>query len=408
MDSFATFEQELQNVLNHLYDPPPFSASTERVQAVLGPASEEALRAALLQAIEKLKPAPDVPTTARSWRMYQLLSYRYVKRMTQEETAEQLGITPRHLRREQNMAVHILASALWQHNPLNPAAAGVGFDSAEAGIQAGQPDEQQDEWISQVKEDLTALQRSAPGMAAVVAETVAGVTGLVSVLTARYGVALISQAFPAGLSVAVHPSGLRQILVQSISELARHLRGGTITISAETRGEMVAIFLLGEPVDAAQALNDHLIRELLAIHKGTLEVSTEGEQRRMTLLLPSEQVTVLVVDDNTDLVHFYRRFVQGTRYQIVTLDEGRRTLKEIEALSPDLIVLDAMLPDVDGWELLAHLHAHPVMHAIPVILCSVVREEELAMVLGAALYLPKPVRRQQFLQALDEVSARFR
>jgi CheY-like chemotaxis protein len=62
-----------------------------------------------------------------------------------------------------------------------------------------------------------------------------------------------------------------------------------------------------------------------------------------------------------------------------------------------------MLPDVDGWELLTNLHEHHDTRSIPVIICSVVKRQELAAALGASLYLPKPVRRREFIQALDQV-----
>lgn len=399
MDAFTTFEQDLQNVLNHLYDP-AYSLPLESLRAALGTqqaAGSEGVRGVLLQAIEALKPAADVPLSARGWRIYNLLSCRYVRRMTQEETAEHLGITPRHLRREQNMAVHALASLLWEQRP----------GRAEVGEMTSLDETTASEWLLQVKDDLTALQRSAGGVSAEIGDTVSRVAGLVSVLTSRYGIALVVEPIQPGLLVAVHPSGLRQILMQTISELARHMSGGSIAVRAEPRGVTSAVIITGQPVAEAEIYQDHLIRELLAIHHGSIGLTRQGEALSIHISLPSERVNVLVVDDNTDLVHFYRRFVQGTRYNIITLDEGRRTLKEIEQLSPDVIVLDAMLPDVDGWELLAHLRANPATRSIPIILCSVVREEELALVLGATLYLPKPVRRQQFLQALDQASDRF-
>ena len=111
---------------------------------------------------------------------------------------------------------------------------------------------------------------------------------------------------------------------------------------------------------------------------------------------------MLVVDDNVDLVHVYRRYAVGTRYRIIHAPQGQRVFETIDASAPDIIVLDIMLPDVDGWELLANLHEHPATRSIPIVVCSVVREQELALALGATLYLPKPVERQQFLRALDQ------
>ena len=64
-----------------------------------------------------------------------------------------------------------------------------------------------------------------------------------------------------------------------------------------------------------------------------------------------------------------------------------------------------MLPDADGWELLTRLREHAATASTPIIICSVVRREELALALHATLYLAKPVRRQQFIQALEQVLA---
>jgi CheY-like chemotaxis protein len=71
-------------------------------------------------------------------------------------------------------------------------------------------------------------------------------------------------------------------------------------------------------------------------------------------------------------------------------------------------VLDVLLPDTDGWELLTYLHEHPATRALPILVASVVHGEELALALGATAYLSKPVRRQQFIQALDQARARDR
>jgi CheY-like chemotaxis protein len=114
------------------------------------------------------------------------------------------------------------------------------------------------------------------------------------------------------------------------------------------------------------------------------------------------RIIVLAVDDNPDMARFYRRSAEGTSYRIVHVAQGQEAFKTIEAIAPDIIVLDVMLPDVDGWQLLMHLHEHHATRSIPVIVCTVVREEELALSLGAALYLPKPVRPHEFIQALDQ------
>ena len=62
-----------------------------------------------------------------------------------------------------------------------------------------------------------------------------------------------------------------------------------------------------------------------------------------------------------------------------------------------------MLPDIDGWDLLTRLHENPDTRPLPVLICSVMREKELARALGARYFLSKPVQRQDFIVALDTV-----
>ena len=63
-----------------------------------------------------------------------------------------------------------------------------------------------------------------------------------------------------------------------------------------------------------------------------------------------------------------------------------------------------MLPDIDGWRLLMLLHENAETRTIPVIVCTVVREEGLALSLGATRYLAKPVGPRDFIETLNQVS----
>jgi len=388
MATFEAFEHDLQDTLNHLYD--PAYPSPETLYTVLDcdrQAGIAPVQAAILQAIDELKPQPEVPRAARSRRIYEVLSCRYLQKLTQEEAAERLGITPRHLRREQGEAVHALAQRLWQASQPQP---------------APQPGESPD-WLSQLKQELTALQKSAPGSVADVEATMSSVAELVTPITAKRGVRVQLGQVQRSVMAAIHPAGLRQLLVHSITEWSR-LLSGQVELSAEQVQDQVKITLTGEATTVGPLPDDTLIRELLAVYEGSANVRVDGNRLSLDIFLPpAAGIKVLVVDDNADLIHFYQRYVQGTPYLIVPLAEGTRLLEAVETVKPKAIVLDVMLPDIDGWELLTNLREHPATRSLPIIVCSVVREEELALALGAARYVPKPVRRQEFIQALDQV-----
>jgi CheY-like chemotaxis protein len=72
-------------------------------------------------------------------------------------------------------------------------------------------------------------------------------------------------------------------------------------------------------------------------------------------------------------------------------------------LQPDVIILDIMIPEMDGWQVLQTLHAAPATKAIPILVCSVFYDPDLALTLGAADVLKKPVRKEDLVSALKKL-----
>jgi CheY-like chemotaxis protein len=404
MTTLREFEQHLREALAHLYDPtfrPP-----EPLWAVMGCDPQqgvEAVQAVIVQAIKHFEPTPEIPSSARIRRFYELLSYRFIQGLTQEQTAEVLNLSLRHIRREQQRAVGVLARRLWEQKQIEILTM---TERSQNGVQLPGVTETEVEstaWRSQVRQELISLQKSAPGMVTEVKVAILSAAKLANALFPEHNVSLKVEPVQPNLAVMLHPSVLNQILITAIEKIAQPMSSGQITLQAKREDDQIKIVITGQPVAVEQPLYSDLIQEILNIVGGSSEVRTENERVSIELRLPSaHKITVLVVDDNADLVHFYRRYTTGTRYQIVHAAEGQRVFALIEDSPPDLIVLDVMLPDIDGWELLTQLREHPSTQATPIIVCSVVRREKLALALGAAMVVPKPVRYEQFIQALDQ------
>jgi len=404
METWDQFLQELADALPHLHDPdyrpPELLYTVTGCDPRDGPAP---VLSTIIGVIESLAPAADVPPRDRARRIYACLHARFVQHLTQDETAELLDMSPRHLRRAQREATYVLARQLWEHSLARDAGVSRAGDAASASsasttVAASQaPD-----WRAQLRADLASLQQATPGTIAQVEPTIGDVVNLEKVLVARHGLRLRAGQVHPGLTADVHPSALRQVLVMSISRLAGEMAAGEIVLDAEPAGEHVRITVSAAPWPSRDLPDGAAIAEVMAMLGGSAEGGQQGERAYYALRLPAAgRVTVLVVDDNQDLVHFYRRCVAGTRYHIVHTGQGQNVLDMISELAPDVLVLDVMLPDIDGWKLLAQLHEHPDARHIPIIVCSVIREEALALALGAALYLPKPVMPREFTQALD-------
>jgi CheY-like chemotaxis protein len=97
------------------------------------------------------------------------------------------------------------------------------------------------------------------------------------------------------------------------------------------------------------------------------------------------------------------RYLEGTRYRFVGVRDPEQALTQAQALSPHLILLDVMLPGVDGWEVLGRLRENPVFRSIPVIVSTILPQEQLALTLGAAAFLRKPASRETLLRTLDRL-----
>jgi CheY-like chemotaxis protein len=131
---------------------------------------------------------------------------------------------------------------------------------------------------------------------------------------------------------------------------------------------------------------------------------TAGRQAfAATLTIPAAgQLPVLAIDDNADTLRLLQRYTSVTRYRLIGTQEPEQALELATKLAPQIIVLDVMMPQVDGWRVLERLRQHPHTEHIPIVVCTILAQEELAFSLGASGFIRKPIARRAFLAALDQ------
>lgn len=121
--------------------------------------------------------------------------------------------------------------------------------------------------------------------------------------------------------------------------------------------------------------------------------------RRATPLAESASV-VLVIDDDPAIRDILTRVLVAEGIRPVTAADGAEGLARAKQCHPDLIILDVMMPKVDGWSVLASLKADNDLADIPVIMQSVKDDHDLGFMLGASEYLVKPIDRQKLVSML--------
>jgi signal transduction histidine kinase/CheY-like chemotaxis protein/HAMP domain-containing protein len=110
--------------------------------------------------------------------------------------------------------------------------------------------------------------------------------------------------------------------------------------------------------------------------------------------------TVLIVDDEKAAHDLLERELAGAGYHLLHAAGGREGLKLAKQARPDVITLDIIMPDLDGWSVLKALKADPELCDIPVVLVTIMRDRDLGFALGAADYLTKPLDREMLTRVV--------
>jgi CheY-like chemotaxis protein len=393
--------------LRHLYDPDALRQSplADRLNVPQDGDSAAALRHLLRDAIRSMRPDDDVPPDTRARRDYQVLYYRYVQGCNQVEVADQVGLSVRQLRREEQRAVITLARRLYDVLGSQPLAH-EGDDLATANSVGINP---------AVANELAWLADAKAEEPCDLSHTLDAVLELAAPIAAKHDVKMICPAPSSACLVAADTVATRQILLVVLTIAIRHAKGGQVHVSLRDRHQVVeTVFEVKGPSGGqSQVLNGEdreglkIVRHLLDACGGKLCLPDDSEYLQLVAQFPTvKQIPVLVIEDNADTVRLLERFLLGTRFHLHSVSRVEEALSVASRITPRIIILDIVMPDIDGWEWLQRLQRHPATQDVPVLVCTILPERELALSLGAAEFLHKPFRRLVLRQALEELAGR--
>jgi CheY-like chemotaxis protein len=119
----------------------------------------------------------------------------------------------------------------------------------------------------------------------------------------------------------------------------------------------------------------------------------------------AEEPLVLVVDDDATVRDLVVRHLERAGFAAVAARGGQEGLRLVRELRPAAVTLDIMMPDLDGWTVLAAIKGDPALASTPVVLMSIADEKNRGYALGAADYLVKPVDRAKLVETLTAICA---
>jgi CheY-like chemotaxis protein len=381
------FEQQVRACLQHLYD------MTELQQQPLvrqllpdTPALQrgQAFRRLIFRLLEAL--APDTTAGSRQDRIYQILTLRYVEGQPNHEVSRRLSLSERQYYREYSRALQAITYLLWEQ------------------VNAQRP-------AMSVQSELQRAAASAESTSVDPADLLARVVEATQNLAEARGIRVrIHLPDPTPELTFFNVQAARQLLIMFLYQaIQRHAAHTPLDIfGALEPGHFV--IRLPRP-DAAPDLPNDLeqhpaFQELLRTLGGTISFN-EADPSEAVIRLPAQQNLVLIIDDNPDAISLLQRYL-GHTFPSVAAQQAEEGLEMARARKPWLIILDVMLPTMDGWEVLQNLKNHPDTHTIPVLVCSVLDTPDMALALGADGFLKKPPDQVEFLNTLAHWKASAR
>jgi signal transduction histidine kinase/CheY-like chemotaxis protein len=220
-----------------------------------------------------------------------------------------------------------------------------------------------------------------------------------------------------------------QVVHQGHDCIAFAVADSGIGMTPEQLGRLFEEFSQGDVTTARQyggtGLGLAITRRLCQMMGGDVSVTSEvGKGTTFAVRLPvaaavvvardqpSETVTdvpsgdcVLVIDDDATARELIADYLRQAGFAVISAAGGREGLKRAKDHHPIAITLDVMMPDIDGWTVLAALRGDPQLADIPVVMATIVDERRQGMTLGAVGYLTKPIDRDKLVEIIRRYGA---
>lgn len=395
------FEDLVRTALLHLYDTPYLSQHPLAKLVDAPPASSPTARGklllqALLDAIEWLHPAPGTPADSRVWRDYRLMELRYIGGMDAVDVVAQLNISQSQYQRDHARALEEMATWLrdrWQLEGREPA--------AEPGSRESLALNEAEQMAGHLNLDYTDLPTLLEGLLA-----------LLQPICAENHVATSLHARRELPPVRSDRIVLRQVFLGLLNTALERCVGGTLSVSLAVVEQVIETTIVASPSPEAEASwqrgslaspEIEVAHRLIKALGGEVAVglqSQSGPWQASVNLPVAQRSVVLVVDNQQDFIDLIARYLARSGWQVVGAHNVQQAQSLAQELRPNAILLDVLLPGQDAWGLLVTLKGHPETKQIPVIVCSVLYQPQVARALGAIGYLAKPISQTVLLEAL--------
>jgi len=387
---WAEFHDLAKDALANLYDfaylrGHPLVDELAPDETMATPARVSLLRDSITEAIELLAPAERVPRSAKEWRPYLALRHAYIEYLTPEEVRARLGLGERQVMRERLRGIETVARILWER-------------SRAASVAPIRHEPPQGD-VTSVDHELVdlGLERELLSPADLLTYAVSSVQPLAE----QHGVA-IQVTLEHEEPLQVDRTLLRQALIAALGMAIHRAAASLVDLALRVDEQTLLVAVTWDDGQSAELGSTWMtLQSLVSAQMGSTSLSRAKERATIEIRVPvGPPATILAVDDNESSLHLLERLLTTAGYHVRTATDGQEGLDVAMATRPSLVLLDVMMRGMDGWEVLLKLKAMPETRHIPVVVCSVLPERDLALSLGASGFAQKPLRRLELMATI--------
>jgi CheY-like chemotaxis protein len=391
------FAHQVRDALAHLYDPTHLHnhpLGDWLVGAGSGLQRSARLRATLLDAIAALQPQPGAAAKAASRRSHRILELRYVEGMSPNDAMAELGLAKSQFFQEQAQALQLVVDVLWEQ--LQTSAIAPEQPDAVAPLLPA----------DQARAELERLRERARWEPVQVAHVLDDLRPVLEPFAQMRRVALSCALCATFVLPHADRMMLRQTLLTLILQACSYAAGGSVSVTQLDDEQTVGVRIRAiSPVPIADpappGIGVEICHWLAHALGGALALAKTSDGWQADLSWPRHaKPLVLAIDDNQQMGVLFARYLAGTPWQIVCAANGEQARRSLSLAIPAVILMDVMMPGEDGWELLLSFQRDERLRGVPIIICSVLTEPQLALMLGARAYLPKPVTQATLVHTL--------
>ncbi|QPC83668.1 response regulator [Phototrophicus methaneseepsis] len=380
----------VKEILKHLYDY-AYLENSDLIQRLKEEIPLESdiryVHDQVIRAIESLNPGPQTSFHSPHARTYNLLQLHYVEKMLIQDTADELSLSIRQAHRDLRNGEVAIAKML------------VKFLSSDHTT-----DKSTIHTASSVEEEFTNLDSELE--LTNVFKLIAGACKAVDQLITKHATQVDISSVERTRLVSTNPIVARQILISILARLILHVEDNDIIIIVtETVQEIIINFCYTpKNLDAPYCEIDTTVQNLINILHWDLSQTLDSDGTwKISLHMPSLSTMILIIDDNQALVNLLSRYLSVHNIMAYGISDPHHALEFARTNPPSAIILDVMMPEMDGWELLQNIKNISELAHIPIIICSVLNEPALAFSLGASLFIQKPINQNVVTSALKEL-----